>query len=556
LVQPTLPTFESSDLKEAFQETLSANLKALEALSGNNLASALNCLLSSQSQIKTSISLGLADDKSVILTINSAAQDSRRQPMSLAKKFIAQNLQNSPKLTNIWLFGLSSPATVKAALGFLARRAPRAQLTAYEPNIEVVLAFLGSLDFSDYLAKGRLRIVQSSDLSSFPPPKNSPILIKHPPSARRESISLAGLERFLFGARKLVLDPIGSPSILIVPPYSGGSEYMGASLARAAKDLRLRCKLINWPYQLRAAAQRLIHIPDALMAKELFAASAALVAREALVFSPSIMLALAQAPLDASGIGQIRQMAPKTLLAFWFVEDFQRFGYVNEVAPAYDMFFHIQGDLLAEKILKWGLDRAWYLPAATDESVFRPGPIDPLYGAKVSLMGAGYPNRRHLLLQVAEHFEQKSISGRDFKIFGSGWEKAPELLTSHLFEGGRRVSQAECVSIYRSSAINLNIHSGNGDSFDTIGAFVNPRTFEVASCGGFQIVDQRDLLSDLFPKSNLAAIDNPKDLIPMIEEYLAAPEKRAFMAKEARKTVLSQHTYRHRLEAILKWASF
>ncbi|MCA9456553.1 MAG: glycosyltransferase family 1 protein, partial [Nitrospira sp.] len=99
--------------------------------------------------------------------------------------------------------------------------------------------------------------------------------------------------------------------------------------------------------------------------------------------------------------------------------------------------------------------------------------------------------------------------------------------------------------------VNINLHSYTGDGFDPEGDGVNPRTFEIASCGAFQVVDTRTLLPALFDESMMAIINNPDQLIPIVQTYLHEPARRAAMAALSRKRVLEAHTYSHRMRTFL-----
>jgi hypothetical protein len=55
------------------------------------------------------------------------------------------------------------------------------------------------------------------------------------------------------------------------------------------------------------------------------------------------------------------------------------------------------------------------------------------------------------------------------------------------------------VKIFTASTINLNLHSSPyHEGVNPHGDYVNPRTFELAGCGAFQLMDHRALLPDLF----------------------------------------------------------
>jgi spore maturation protein CgeB len=518
-----------------------------------------------------------ADDGAPILILGGLSQDSRRAPLKEAAR-ILDAVPLGPR-ASLWLYGLGGPALLLEALDRLDRldrpdrldqsdrpagsdrpaspdrSDPAPALSVYEPDPAVARAALSAADVSAALRSGRLAILSPELARLHPPDPARAALLAHPASVRRSPAHHEGLKRLLFGARSLRLDPDGRPSVLVIGPLSGGSAPMAAHLARAADGLGLRHALMDWPRGLHEASDRIRGAspgPGAApgAAGELLAAAAREAAAAVQTFRPTLTLVLAQAPLDARGAGLVRDADPETTLAFWFVEDYRRFGYVAEVAAAYDLLLHIQGDLPGARLGPWGAPRAAYLPVAADEAAFAPGPPDPRFRALVSMMGAGYPNRRRILSDLAARWAASGRPADAFKIFGSGWSGAPGL-RARLHEGGRRVSTEECALIYRSSDVNLNIHSGDGPGFDPAGAFVNPRTFEIAAAAGFQIVDHRPLMAGLFAGGELEIVASPGDLLEAVERALGDPDRRLAMAEAARSRVLSAHLYRHRLAAIL-----
>jgi spore maturation protein CgeB len=83
------------------------------------------------------------------------------------------------------------------------------------------------------------------------------------------------------------------------------------------------------------------------------------------------------------------------------------------------------------------------------------------------------------------------------------------------------------------------------------GDFVNPRTFEIAACGAFQLVDGRSLLGELFSDEEMVKFSDLHDLRDKIDYYLQRPEKRAEFAEKGRRRVLAEHTYEKRMEELL-----
>lgn len=491
----------------------------------------------------------------IVLSVSGQTQASPKNPGLEAERWLEKlsgrmDEAGGPAL----LFGFGSPWAAEMML----RRGP---LTVYEPEPLVLLAVLSRHDFSADLASsggGRLRLLTPGQLASgWRPPPGGSILV-HPPAQRRAAAQLGNLRKAFQPRRRALAALAGRPlGLMIIPPVSGGSWSVAASLARAAAAGPHRLCFLDWDDDLRQLeAQAHQGGPEAgPLTGRLFAEAGRKLLAAAAAFKPDLVIALAQAPLDAPTLGRLRESL-EAPLAFWLVEDFRHFPYVAEVAPAYDLLFHIQKGGLEPGLPDWGLGESVYLPLAADAAFFKLRPeVPPAYRAELSFMGAGYPNRRRLLGRLAEDYWPSS--GRpagSFKVFGSGWEGSGDRLRAHLFEGGRRVSEAECALIYAGGRVNLNIHSSFSawPEFAPDSLFVNPRTFEIAAAGAFQLVDARPLLPELFTAGReLAVVEEPAALPDLIEYYLRHPDEAEAMGAAARRRVLAEHTYGRRLESIL-----
>src|SRR6185436_7068680 len=103
--------------------------------------------------------------------------------------------------------------------------------------------------------------------------------------------------------------------------------------------------------------------------------------------------------------------------------------------------------------------------------------------------GAGYRNRRLAF---------RSLLDLGLKVWGSDWSGAG-VLDAVVQRGGARIDPDELVRIANATDVNLNLHSSTYvDGVEPNGDFVNPRTFELAAAGAFQLVDERALLPSLF----------------------------------------------------------
>jgi spore maturation protein CgeB len=168
------------------------------------------------------------------------------------------------------------------------------------------------------------------------------------------------------------------------------------------------------------------------------------------------------------------------------------------------------------------------------------------FGSEVSFMGAGYPNRRKAFHELVN---------LDFKIWGTEWE-GDHVLEPLLQLKGARVTPEECVKIFNATTVNLNLHSSiQADELVTFGDFINPRTFELAACGAFQLVDKRQLMAEAFAEDELATFSSMDELIGKIEYFSSRPEERQAFADRAQARVLRDHTYARRMRDLLNFTA-
>jgi len=166
-----------------------------------------------------------------------------------------------------------------------------------------------------------------------------------------------------------------------------------------------------------------------------------------------------------------------------------------------------------------------------------------MLGADVAFVGAGYANRRDLLPRLV-------TDEWGFKLWGNEWEGAASL-AGVLQRAGARIDTETCVKVFNGTKVNLNLHSWTGAGLDPDADFVNPRTFELAACGAFQIVDNRALMPDVFSNEQIVTFGRPEDLVPHVRAWLRDDSGRKEIAEAARQRVLAEHTYVHRMRQLL-----
>ena len=340
--------------------------------------------------------------------------------------------------------------------------------------------------------------------------------------------------------------PTRQPRVLVAGPIYGGSLETARSTARACQAAGADTRLLDYG-TFGAGWDTISRLSVSSANKTRLKADYAKVLGEMVIasaseFRPDLVIGLAQAPLNASACARLRTAG--ITVAFWFVENFRVLPYWKQVAKDYDVFFAIQDEPFLSMLREAGAPNAVYLPTACDPERHAPVTLTDderlRFGADISFAGAPYLNRQRMLLGL--------IDLRP-KIWGEGW--ADTEVARLAAEGGARFTLDEMVRIFSATKINLNIHSANHvEGLDPDPDYVNPRTFELAACEAFQLVDARHPLSALFRDDELVTFDSTKQLRSLVAHYLARPDERAAIAARGRARVVAEHSFVHRVRRI------
>lgn len=107
-------------------------------------------------------------------------------------------------------------------------------------------------------------------------------------------------------------------------------------------------------------------------------------------------------------------------------------------------------------------------------------------------------------------------------------------------------NRTELAKIYNASKINLNISKSQARTT------LPMRVFDVSCTGGFLLTDYRESLPEFFDLGKEVICYRGKDEVKEIAQYfLDHPEKRERIKEAARKRVLSEHTFIHRMGVLL-----
>ena len=340
----------------------------------------------------------------------------------------------------------------------------------------------------------------------------------------------------------------GQLTIALVGPIYGGSLPIARYVRRALETLGHKVHWID--HSVHASSYEAMGTLKDARNRQLMQGRMAEVLSQWTLASlaespPDLVLSLAQAPLTLPVLEHLRKK--KLLTAMWFVENYRHLTYWQQMAPGYDYWFVFQRGACLDAFRQAGARQVSFLPMAADPELHRPMDLSDeerrTYGADVSFVGAGYPNRRRLFPALLRR-------PWSFKLWGNEWDGADEL-QSVLQLNGARIDTDTCMKVFNATAINLNVHSTTGAGLDPQADFVNPRTFELAACGAFQFVDSRSQLPEFFTDRELVSFRNFDDIPGLVGPWLGDPAARQAMAAAARTRVLGAHTYVHRMRDLL-----
>jgi len=464
------------------------------------------------------------------------------KPKTAGDAWATRTLNDSRALSadELYIFGCGSGYHIEA----LIKDAKR-PISVIEPSWEVFLQALKVRDFSLMFQKVSSWWVGGELPSDYEALSKSELFIRPQHQTLNGELSTK-MKSIFYGTRGVA---VLKPAIGVLGPLQGGTLPITEYVHRALPAVNQKGRTINMSGFAKGFHEIETLIYDRVrraIAQTNYVQFLSSTVLESISEKPiDILICMAQAPVTAELLTEMRKRGVITVL--WFAEDYLRFTYWKQIAPYFDYIFTIQDGACVEAIKKAGAGNVSYLPMACDPiihgSVELTAEEKARWGSPISFVGAGYHNRQQMFAFLAD---------LPFKLWGTEWPTCRPFDTM-VQEQGRRLTPEEYVKIFCSTDVNINLHSSTErDGVDPYGDFVNPRTFELASCKAFQLVDERTHLPSLFePGKEIVTFSNLSDLRDKIQYYLAHPEERKKITDAAYKRVVSEHTYGHRIREML-----
>jgi spore maturation protein CgeB len=274
----------------------------------------------------------------------------------------------------------------------------------------------------------------------------------------------------------------------------------------------------------------------------------------AIIQKPHLVLALNGVVLPANQIDSLRQHGFKT--AVWFTDDPYYTDWTIAIAPRYDYVFTLELGCLP-MYEELGCQNVYYLPFGADLNVFSPKQVDAHYHSDICIIGTGFWNRIELIDNVAPFLLERKL-----RVVISGWWWDRLRNYSRLADSimlGNWMTAEETASYYNGAKMVINYHRSIDDDSINVNTSrkitalsVNPRTFEIASCGAFQLSDLRQETGQLYAlDTEIGTYTSQDELIRKIDYYLHNEDERQAIALSGLARTRRDHTYEKRLVYML-----
>lgn len=265
---------------------------------------------------------------------------------------------------------------------------------------------------------------------------------------------------------------------------------------------------------------------------------------------PDVAIALLGFKLPITVINWLKTQQIKT--AVWFTEDPYYMDQTAELSQIYDFVFTI--DSAAQEFYKKnGNKNTYQLPLATEPEVFKPiENIGNQFRSDICIIGFPYPDRIQYI--------QLLLQNTNYNITVVGkWKKAMSPFHNHprLFIYDKWVEPSVVANFYNGAQIVLNTHrpfnlKQNKNQLGIKGKTINNRTYDVAACGSFQLIEYKiDLPNHFIENEEIVSFKSEQELLEKVDYYMQCEVERDRIATNARKRVLENHTFKHRLDKML-----
>jgi spore maturation protein CgeB len=244
---------------------------------------------------------------------------------------------------------------------------------------------------------------------------------------------------------------------------------------------------------------------------------------------PDLVLVFKGATLEPGLIDRLRPTGPARWVN-WFPDGPHLLELSLRIGGGYDRSFLFDTSMV-DRHRRLGR-AADYLAEGCEPEYHRPlrDPSRPRH--RIAFVGSQEPHRARAVAELAD---------LGVAAWGPGWPAGP-------------LYGDDFVRAFSNADVALNVHQffGEPPAEGRYGTGANRRVFELAAIGTAQLSDAKaDIARNFTPEREIVLFGSLPELREKAEWLLARPGEREAIAGRARARALAEHTWRHRLEALL-----
>ncbi len=409
-------------------------------------------------------------------------------------------------------------------------------------------------------------------------------------SLLREHLQASQTVNFWAKVRKPRFSHANPRVLLITSKY-----FLMGELAHACRSVGIEYKLLTLPDESIASSEFIKMLLTAVME-----------------FQPDCLLTLNHLGIDREGVLMDLLEQLQLPLASWFVDNPHLIvhSYQNLKSPWVTLFTWDSDNIASLQEL--GFSHVFYLPLGTNPELFSPNTKgNPAWKRDISFVGNSMLYKVQKRLEqmplppaILENFEKTAYefslcsdrsvveflaqnAPKEYALYQALADNEERLgyETALTWEATRRY-RASCVeqilpfspllvgddgwkilfakqksqftyhrelnyytdlhAFYPLSAINFNCTSKQ------MKGAVNQRIFDAPACNGFVLTDWREQMDNLLePHKEIVFYKEQAEIPDLVQYYLAHPKERDTITKAARRRILAEHTWAHRVQSLL-----
>ncbi len=264
--------------------------------------------------------------------------------------------------------------------------------------------------------------------------------------------------------------------------------------------------------------------------------------KKVIKFQPDLVIST-MAEVCPKTIERMKKETDAAAVVCWYTDAITNLDRQYMLAAPYDILF-VKEPYLVELLQKKLNKNAFYLPEACNPVWHKRVDLTEserrYYSCDIALVGNMYYYRAMILERLVDC---------NIKIWGPVFPRWLNSATRNLFQN-RYVSREEKAKAFVGAKINLNTLSPE----EIYG--VNCRMFEIAGCGGFQIVDFKPSIEEFFEvDKEIVLFETLEELKGKIAYYISHEDERKEIALRSYERAHKEHTYEQRLKVLMKVTS-